>query len=300
MHLFYYGIDGTGPFRDRTYEQAFQNSFVNVLKREGGWSKSAYNRGPSNDGFLTKSLGSDAFTRVRQWVRGARAEGENNPFICLAGYSRGGAAIIHTCNLLKQEDIEVDCLLLFDAVDRSINLSGIERVPGNVRNVYHARRDPEAKSRTGIGRVSFGNCGTSLDGTSNSGPRSGYQEKFYFGTHGAIGGVPWTIPEPTSFADMSILGKVSFVSTTPLPILIGQTTKGLAKKAGLIQPKPPEQNKIKESFSLLPTNVTYGQDAKVALEVWAWMQGNLNAAKLGYKLRRSSAVRSPKPASRTA
>lgn len=294
MNALYYGIDGTGPFFNKKYQTKFDSSFVNVFAREASWTIGRYNRGPTNSGVSTKSLGADAFSHVQQWMRTTRAAGGQAPFLCLAGYSRGGAAVIHTCKLLDAVNIPVDCLLLFDAVDRAISLFDVKQVPKNVRHVYHARRKSDTKSRG-----SFGNCGTSLAASQQAtGPfeTSGYVEKFFFGTHGAIGGLPWMIEEPEDFNDMSMWSKVKFSATpSTVPKVITGVTVGMAEKLGMVERKTPEQRKIKESWNVLSTKVTYEEDMQTALEVGAWMRRNLQAAKFGHKLRNPAAPMSPKP-----
>lgn len=296
MISFYYGIDGTGPFFNKKYRPKFASSFVNVFKREASWTVSGYSRGPTNSGFSTKSLGADAFSHVQQWMRTSRSAGVQAPFLCLAGYSRGGAAIIHTCKLLDAANISVDCLLLFDAVDRAINLFDVAQVPKNVRHVYHARRSPEAKSRE-----SFGNCGTSLEASRKAtGPFDtlGYAERLFFGTHGAIGGLPWTIEEPEDFSEMSMLNKAKVIAIpTSLPKVVRGVAVEVAERIGVTESKPSDQRKIKESWNILSTKVTYEKDVQAALEVGAWMRRNLQAAKFGHKLRNPSAPMSPAPKS---
>jgi hypothetical protein len=103
--------------------------------------------------------------------------------LVLIGYSRGGAAVIHAAQLLK-EKAQVDAMFLFDAVDRSLGVE-TDRIPSNVRLVRHARRDPWSRSR-----LYFGNCGTQWDKS-----RTDYETAVFRCTHGALGGTPWARPD---------------------------------------------------------------------------------------------------------
>ncbi|MEZ5582820.1 MAG: hypothetical protein R3F37_08670 [Candidatus Competibacteraceae bacterium] len=95
---------------------------------------------------------------------------------------------------MKRTGYAVDAMFLFDAVDRAIPVNGYA-ISSNVKQVYHARRDPAAQSRQ-----SFGNCGWARENSS----RTGYEQRFFFCTHGAIGGMPWnadSVPKGGQFID---------------------------------------------------------------------------------------------------
>ncbi|HET8935134.1 MAG TPA: SNF2-related protein [Polyangiales bacterium] len=77
----------------------------------------------------------------------------------------------------------VRAMVLFDAVDRALGIDTAE-IPSNVERVVHARRDPYAFSRN-----SFGNCGVRWHAPTK------YELKYFRGTHGAVGGVPWQTPK---------------------------------------------------------------------------------------------------------
>lgn len=274
MSCFYYGVDGTGPYSDSKYESHFQNSFVNRLGREISWTQSGYERGPALDGIATKPSGTKAAETVAGWMKVARNAQQNGTmtrpaFLVLAGYSRGGAAIIHACNSLKQKGISVDMLLLFDAVDRAIFLNDVMQVPNNVKRVAHARRDPNTLSR-----VTFGNCGTSLQGPGGDSCSMAYKEKSFAGTHGAVGGVPWTQAQPESSDDKSWTDAVKPSPPLAFKILKAardhKQTKDIAsgkRQAGLIEEHP-----------FFATNVTYSKDQEVVREVAFWMRSELRSA----------------------
>lgn len=111
--------------------------------------------------------------------------------VFLAGYSRGAAGVIEAAWRLKADGVQVHCLLLYDAVDRSATISKTT-IPSNVLYCYHAIRDPATYSRS-----LFGNCGRKATSSTT------YVEKMFFCTHGGMGGLPWT----TSNASGSIKEK---------------------------------------------------------------------------------------------
>lgn len=182
----YYGVDGTGTEDRDEYRDTFKDSFVNELRRSWRASQlgpSGYSRGPTNPGFETGALAVVAANFIRSALDGGTADGA-----FLAGYSRGGSAVLDAAAMLKSTGHKVDCLILFDAVDRSVTSGrwgGLQQpVVDTVAEVYHARRNPSTNSRP-----SFGNTGTQLQGRSWGSP---YAEMSYFwATHGGMGGVPW-------------------------------------------------------------------------------------------------------------
>jgi pimeloyl-ACP methyl ester carboxylesterase len=60
--------------------------------------------------------------------------------VYLAGHSRGGAICVQIAKLLRPEDIRIECMILFDAVDRTLALNA-KCIPGNVVQACHAMRD---------------------------------------------------------------------------------------------------------------------------------------------------------------
>lgn len=141
---------------------------------KGWWGTKVYFRGPTTSGSEVFEIRDDAFQQTIKAYNVARMSGRI-PVIYLAGYSRGGAIAISVANELEKLDIKVVSLILFDAVDRS-GLQGVDIVPNNVGECFHAMRDPKVGSRT-----YFKNCGT-----------TNCHKKYFFGTHGAMGGTPWT------------------------------------------------------------------------------------------------------------
>lgn len=178
--IVYAGIDGTGEWSDESYSVSFANSHVKKMYDQWPWPNLRfYHRGPSLLGLETRMYAKKAERFLRSKLESGQAKG-----VFLAGYSRGGAAVIEVASWLDGffRDINVDCMLLFDAVDRSSEVGGLifdTSIGRNVINCFHAMRDPKAKSRE-----SFDNCGT------RNRARYRLEKKFYC-THGGMGGVPW-------------------------------------------------------------------------------------------------------------
>lgn len=184
--LIFGGVDGTGDFFDRTYEPTFDNSHVNILHQFWNEGPSHYRRGPWWVGDWTYVEANRIYSRVKaDWVAGAGA-------IFLAGYSRGGAAVIEIAKWLKQDGIPVECLILFDPVDRSRVIGegpyGWRDSPivDTVSNVIYAQRQTITKSRE-----SFGNCGKKYQDRS----KTKLVFNSFFCTHGGMGGTPWSEPK---------------------------------------------------------------------------------------------------------
>lgn len=247
---FYLGIDGTGPSNNDEYRREFTTSFVQKIYKTWPANQAFYICGPSLSGGETMNLVDTGTRQVTGMLKEIKAR--NAPYrVFLAGYSRGGAAATETANRLKSLNIKVHCLLLFDAVDRS-NLANADEVPSNVVMCYHARRDRAAGSRE-----SFGNCAT------RAATGVAYTEKSFFGTHGAIGGTPWSVAGASGkIEELSSGHKISAVG---MGFIVGGA-------AGAMQAKRAADN---HDF----TNVTLAQEKTAAAAVWDWMSGNLNLAK---------------------
>jgi hypothetical protein len=246
------GIDGTGPSDNAVYARDFAKSHVRTMW--SGWPNlmSYYVRGPNNMGSETAGLArSMVQTIAPQYRRLAKlhADGKGDkkpPAIILSGYSRGGAAVTYACHLLQAQKIPVHALMLFDAVDRTYTISDSEAtVPSNVTYCYHARRDPKAQSRT-----SFGNCSTGVVG------RVKYAEKFFFCTHGGVGGCPWKEAEDNGYIYEGYGGKAA--------------AYGAGALAGPLAPFVGSQ--LREAQR---TNVKLQQDKAGAVASGNWMKANL-------------------------
>jgi nucleoid-associated protein YgaU len=134
-----------------------------------------YFRGPTVDGFKTRQIAEKAAESARK-LRGL--QGVTGLF--MFGHSRGGAAIIHAAGILQEQNILIEFMGLFDAVQMT-NTVDAAVVPANVLRVRHARRDPISRSRPG-----WGNCGTRTAAVIPI-----YDERFFVCTHGAVGGTPY-------------------------------------------------------------------------------------------------------------
>lgn len=190
----YFGIDGTGTADQSQYQVDFRHSFVNQLLmawRTNDLGPAERRRGPTDAGFENGRLAIEAFNFISGHISAGTAEG-----VFLAGYSRGGAAALDAAAKLKNIGIPVDCLILFDPVDRSVTAGpwfGNQSVVSTVREVYYAQRNPATHSRP-----SFGNTGLYIDGSGSWG--SSFKEKqMFFATHGGVGGTPWEKWPPGTF-----------------------------------------------------------------------------------------------------
>ncbi|BAV10172.1 hypothetical protein SAMN05421788_104458 [Filimonas lacunae] len=115
----------------------------------------------------------------------------NQVQIVLAGHSRGGLVATNLARMLSPV-IKVYFLALYDAVDRQPCLDGA--VVENVKYVFHARRHPDVGSR-GM----FSNTSTQY--------KSDYhEERFFYTSHGGIGG-----SYVTSRAELSTFGDDSCI-----------------------------------------------------------------------------------------
>ncbi len=195
--IIFAGIDGTSA-EEETYQETFKNSFVNRLYRSEvvKFDDAFYNRGPYVAGTDTRGFAQLAFNWiVNKWMTG------KVDAIFLGGYSRGAAALIEVTQWLKPLGIPVECLISFDAVDRSIsiplpNLPGLpdeigggvggifenSRIASNVKQTIHPMRD----IIRGRSRVTFQRCGQKQDN-----PTMPHYKNYFFATHGGVGGTPW-------------------------------------------------------------------------------------------------------------
>lgn len=177
------GVDGTST-EEETYKETYKNSFINKLYRNElvNFIEPWYLRGPYLSGFDTRKRAVAAYKHVTEMWTSGKAKA-----VFLGGHSRGGAAVIEVAKWLKADGIPVECLILFDAVDRTHTLGSIfgnTPIADNVKRTIHARRDVLRTQS----RLTFGNCGTTYE---NSNKTTLFQE-YFFATHSGVGGVPWT------------------------------------------------------------------------------------------------------------
>jgi hypothetical protein len=126
--------------------------------------------------------------------------------------------MIEVAYWLSQENIPVECLILFDAVDRSLpgGVGGVlqnRKIASNVKQTIHPMRN----ITTTLSRISFGRCGDKQED-----PNMPHAREYFFATHGGAGGVPWTravvpgtdIPTPHGFIYES--GELNHTLVTPV------------------------------------------------------------------------------------
>lgn len=186
--------------------------------------------------------------------------GRNDRRLFLSGYSRGGLVAINVAKRLEEEfgpdDIEVVCLALFDAVDRQVGLAG-ETIPGNVRYACHAVRDSRAGSRS-----YFGHCGL----RSARGPEA-LEVHPFFGTHAALGGLPWEGDHPVHV-------RVTGVGVAEAVGGIALAAMGVANPLAVQQSIPLFQA---AAANLSEPDITKQEDEAASAAVWAWMSAKARA-----------------------
>jgi hypothetical protein len=174
------GIDGTGDAmspgaaRDAAYDRDFAKSFVHRIC--SGKPRAKYLRGPV-------ALGGGLLQAIAEGVTFVVAQKKQVPRepVLLTGYSRGATGAVVIAKRLKELNIRVRALMLFDCVDRHIAVDA-HAIPNNVDYVNHVKRSPRARSR-----MTFSN-----DAIAFTPPTIYPTPKEYFCTHGAMGGMPWT------------------------------------------------------------------------------------------------------------
>lgn len=186
-------VDGTGS--PAGYDQAFAKSFCHVLGLQLGGS-AYYQQGPGNPGLEVAGEAARAFGYCLREYR-------QNPDvqIMMAGYSRGGSAVIMAAELLEPFGVPVHSMFLFDPVARHV-FPGGEVIPANVAFSRVARRDqswgfvkkyegtlsdsPRLGDSSNPCRPFFGNTGLNWRGFGDHRTPTVFK-----GSHGALGGVGW-------------------------------------------------------------------------------------------------------------
>lgn len=131
-----YIVDGTGPWSNADYSAEMAGSFCQQLAKEAG-ATAFYKRGPSLFGLEVLPIARDVVDEINKRV------GWTDP-IFLCGYSRGGCTVMEVAKLIRHR--EVKAMFLFDAVDRCL-LPQDDKISGNVRQVYYAKRNPDFARR---------------------------------------------------------------------------------------------------------------------------------------------------------
>lgn len=191
-------------------------------------------------------------------------------------YSRGGLIAIMVAQQLrndpKTKTLTIECMALFDAVDRDIVNSGVE-IPENVEHVYHAIRDDAVGSRP-----YFGHTGSKESKVGQ------LKNKIFFATHAGMGGMPWEGDHPTkveytkveraNFDPKQVLAK-AIKSFTPGAISSSDTWCLNTSKDSF----RPYLNTSEDSFiplertaKIVPT-ITKEMDKMMSTKVRNWMWG---------------------------
>jgi hypothetical protein len=134
--------------------------------------------------------------------------------VVLIGHSRGGLAVTALARMLSPL-VRVYFMGLYDSVDRQGCLDGMN--VENVKFVAHARRHPDVKSRT-----YFSNTSLKYIGVDHA------EERFFYTSHGGIGGSFITNPKEVSL----------FGDSSCLPTITAQTQQGpieLINNAALVK-----------------------------------------------------------------
>jgi len=144
----------------------------------------------------------ETLSATYEWLRGLCSSTPDHCLV-LVGHSRGGAGCVELARRLQQDSVRVHFMGLYDAVDRTMSSDvAAENVPANVVTLYHAMRDPRVGSRT-----SFGNCAKQVSSQTK------YEWKYFWGTHGAVGGSPET--GGTTQSKLFGANRTSYTSLTP-------------------------------------------------------------------------------------
>jgi hypothetical protein len=203
-------VDGTGPDTDISYEKAMAKSFCRALANSVGPGLAYYQRGPTAAGMQVLKEGYEAF----KWLKRERDK-VGDAKLMLAGYSRGGSAVILAAELLAAARLPVDGLFLFDPVARHVFRGG-EVIPENVKFSRTVLRDQSwsfvmkyegtisDNSKLGATsnptRPSFGNTGLTWRG------RGDHRMSTFTGSHGALGGVGWAFMDEDRSCQPAVSG----------------------------------------------------------------------------------------------
>lgn len=117
-------------------------------------------------------------------------------------------------------------------------------IPSNVKNAYHAMRDPAVQSRW-----YFDNCGKT--GSKN------LQSKTFYCTHAGMGGLPWSGDHPVRMKKVAPIGNTG-MSVTTSATLWGAPSYQLVQDPGAFEP-----------------TITESVDFANSAAVWAWMNARL-------------------------
>jgi hypothetical protein len=128
-----YVIDGTGAENDDIYFRDMDHGFMRMVQVLFG---AKYYRGPTIFDWSISSTG--IINRVVSDINKDPKLGKEDLF--LAGHSRGGFVALAVAASLPK-GIQVKSVFLFDAVERSLNFGGFDRLAPNISRAYYAKRN---------------------------------------------------------------------------------------------------------------------------------------------------------------
>lgn len=197
-------IDGTGPYGPETYAEMMKNSFCKQITNQLGRGKSIYIEGPGGAGLTTVRKSNMAYRMVHNYYDTLIGTQKHEP-LYLAGYSRGGAAVLQLAKFLNEDEspLIIKGMFLFDPVNRDVNMNtdGLG-TPQNVRNLYVIYRDTTIEHVNTWGVPLVGNFDRDIYARKWMGrcfvdPQDSRNTKWQMKTvifgasHGALGGSPW-------------------------------------------------------------------------------------------------------------
>lgn len=174
------GIEGTGSQGWTQFE--LRQSFVRRILAQSQDPEKYYLIGPN-------TAGSDGYKIVNAaWktMTGGSFRSIATSRLVLLGYSRGAAYCLLLCKKAADVGHSNITLILFDAVARQGDMDIPDKVPASVGFCVHVMRDPRSGSRYAFSNVArHAAAGTT------------YRNKLVYGTHSAMGGIPWGEGEAT-------------------------------------------------------------------------------------------------------
>ena len=167
------GIDGlTGNAKGPN--SSYAGSFIDRLTTN--WPDQQWARYVAGPGVVSDVVGTGAIAYRTAMNMKYSLQNPGTCGLILAGYSQGASSAIVAARMLKKAGVKVDCLAMFDGIDRDV-AAGTTFVPDNVQYTIHGMRSASSGSRP-----LWGNCGWVV-------PNKKFQ--FYLKiTHWGAGGVP--------------------------------------------------------------------------------------------------------------
>lgn len=239
-------VDGTGADDDGQYRKDMAASFCRTLANQLGPQAAFYQRGPAMAGMEVRGEA----LRAAGWLRREHAAAPEAKLM-VAGYSRGGSAVIMACELLEGAGVPIHSMFLFDPVARHLYEGG-EVIPANVSYSRIARRDQSVafvmkyegtlKTSERLGNTSnpcrpaFGNTGLDWRGFNDHETPTAFK-----GSHGALGGVGWAFVKEDEACQVAVSGWMGAkMSARGLNVNLGK---------GSLDPTPPQKPSTATKFA---------------------------------------------------